>query len=92
LRYRDRIIELYPEIFGTKEERESTEKTEGWGFETSLQSFNNKWGWSGWLIGLCNGDPLKLEPISELTLHQALIFTSYKIDWQKVQEKAIKRK
>jgi len=94
LRFRERLVNLYPEIFGSKEDREAKQDSNqtGWGFENNLQGFNEKWGWTGWLIGLCNNDIRNLTSVSELPLHQCFIFTSYKLDYNNLQEKLMQSK
>jgi hypothetical protein len=82
LQYRTRIIGLYPEIFGGNEEGN---------IDINFEGFTKKWGWAGFIYGLCNGDILNLDKVSELSIHTAFMYSAYKIDWQSIQNKIIKK-
>jgi hypothetical protein len=82
LRHRERLVELYPEIFGGAEDNN---------IDTTFTGFNKKWGWAGFIFGLCNGDILNVDDVSKISVHTAFMFSSYKIDWQSIQEKLIKK-
>lgn len=83
MRFRERLTELYPEVFSG---------SEGEGLANAgVTAFAKKWGWYGFIYGLTNGDILKVDDVVKLPIHKTLLWQSYVLDLQEVQNTEIKK-
>jgi hypothetical protein len=83
LQFRNRLGELYQEVFSGGE-------AEGLS-NAGVSAFSKKWGWYGLIHGLTGGDILKADAVVCLPLHKALLWQSYILDLQEVQNTEIKK-
>jgi hypothetical protein len=59
-------------------------ENEGLG-NAGIAAFNKKWGWYGLIYGLTGGDILKTDQVVQLPIHKTLLWQSYILDLQEVQ-------
>jgi hypothetical protein len=80
LDFRNRLINLYPEIFEGG--------SEGTPDETQ---FSKKWGWMATIHILTDGDITKFEAVSRCTVHTAFSWAAYKSDFSKLEQTKFKK-
>ena len=81
LRFRERLNQLYPEVF--EPNAETTQHQ---------HDFGVKWGWFGVIVELSEGDIRRVDEVSRVPIHQALIWLAYKADQAKLQNKLINKR
>jgi hypothetical protein len=83
LQFRTRLNGLYTEVFSGSE-------SQGLG-NAGITSFAKKWGWFGYIYGLCKGNILKSDEVAKLNIHKTLLWQSYELDLQEIQSQEIKK-
>jgi hypothetical protein len=80
LAFRNRLVNLYPEIFGQKDAG------------SDENQFSKKWGWMGFIHLLAGGDVTKFGQVSELSIHTAFVWGAYKSDLAELERQIINKK
>jgi hypothetical protein len=79
LQFRNRLVDLYPEIF------------KGGGGSPDEQGFSKKWGWFTFVNLLCGGDVTKFDAVSKLPIHTAFVWGAYKSDMAEMERQIINK-
>lgn len=78
---RKRLVESYPEVFGTGE---------GGDDYSAGANFGSKWGWYQSIHKLAGGDVFKLEEVTRLSFHKCMTFLSYEKEKTELENNMIK--
>jgi hypothetical protein len=84
LEFRNRTIELYPELFGESQEIDK--------HADKRKNFSEKWGWYGTINAAANNDITKYEAIGKTQLFQVLTWLAYNADKDKLERQILKSK
>ena len=82
LSFRDRLIESYDELFGG---------VKGESF-SAVSNFGQKWGWYQSIYSLAQGDIRRFEHITELGIHQCLMFLTFEKEKTELEAQQIKNR
>ena len=84
LEFKQRVNTNYPELFGGIDGERND-----YGAETN---FGSKWGWYQSVYGIAKGDVTKFENITELNVHECLMYLAFEKDKIELEKQLIKRK
>ena len=82
LQFRQRITELYPELFGDGQAAD--------GFDRQAQ-FGKKWGWYSSYYGLAQGDVRRFDEVSKLRLTTCLTFLTFEKEKNEIEIQQIRK-
>ena len=84
LSFRDSIIESYPELFASSEEKEGHQFS-------SEDGFGTKWGWYQSIYALAKGDIRRFDEVTSLSVHQCLTYLEFEKDKTQTENQMIKK-
>jgi hypothetical protein len=76
-KFNERLVELYPELFGTGGEQ---------------TAFGKQWGGYSEIYTLAQGDITRFESITKLPLHQCMMYLAFESEKAKEEMRLIKAK
>jgi hypothetical protein len=79
LQFRNRLAQLYTEVF-------ATEGSSGIN-DLEQASVSRKWGWFTFIYSLSKGDVLRVEGVTSQRIHTALQWSAYEMDLQEMEKK-----
>ena len=83
MRFRERTIEGYPELFGGGVEQE--------GEYTSQANFGRKWGWYQSIYALAKGDVSKFDEVTSLNVFKCLNYLTFEKEKNELESAMIKK-
>lgn len=83
LRFRDRVIDSFPSLFGDGNEE---------GQDLSAQGgFGRKWGWYQSIYGLAKGDITKFDEVTEEPVFKCLTYLTFEKEKNELESKMIQK-
>ena len=82
LRFRDGVIESFPQLFGEGNEEGQDLTAQG--------SFGEKWGWYQSIYGLAKGDITKFDEVTAEPLYKCLMYLVFEKEKNQLEAKMIK--
>ena len=82
LRFRDRVIDSFPSLFGDGNREESDLTSQG--------GFGTKWGWYQSIYALAGKDVSRIDKVTKIPLHQCLIWLEFEKEKNELEQKMIK--
>ena len=84
MEFKKRIVGQYPDLFaeGNKEQVDLS----------PTGNFGTKWGWYQSIYGLAKGDVTKFDKVTELNVHQCLLYLAFEKDKLELETKLIKKR
>ena len=83
LSFRESIVEGYPELFASSEEKEGHQLS-------SEDGFGAKWGWYQSIYGLAKGDITKFDEVTSEPLYKCLMYLVFEKEKNQLEAKMIK--
>ena len=83
MEFKERIIELYTELFTKSDTRQ---------IATAETGFNEKWSWYQSIYGLAKGDVRRFDEVTQLKLHTCLQYLAFEKDKADLQQQMFKKK
>ena len=83
LRFRERVVDSYPELYGTGDEEATTDLT-------AQGSFSSKWGWYQSIYALAKGDVLKFDEVTSQGLYKCLNYLVFEKEKNQLEAQMIK--
>lgn len=83
MQFRDRIVENYDGLFNrTSGDIEASSHNQG---------FAKKWGWYQSIYSLAKGDVFKIDGVTEINVHKAMMWLEFEKEKNDLESKLIKK-
>ena len=83
LRFRDRVIESFPSLFGETDQQNEDLSAQG--------GFGKKWGWYQSIYGLAQGDISKFDEVTKQALFKCLMYLTFEKEKNELEAAMIKK-
>ena len=84
LRFRDRVIDSFPDLFGEGSGEEQEQLTASGGF-------GKKWGWYQSIYGLAKGDITKFDEVTKEPIFKCLTYLTFEKDKNDLENRMIQK-
>ena len=85
LRFRDGVVDSYPELYGGSDEEQSGTNL------TAEGNFGTKWGWYQSIYAIAKGDVLKFDEVTAQGLFKCLNFLVFEKEKNQLEAAMIKK-